>query len=147
MKKLALIAAAILALAVAPSLAEAQVTHVTIEGGTMSFNFPANQDTLVSHFEMCVAVGATPVACTSASTGFAPVSITSKAADPTQPSLNLYKVGPPLPAALVPNAAGQSTLIVVRACTGTAVGSGCAAVSASAAFILDLSSPTNLKVQ
>jgi hypothetical protein len=96
MKKVALIAAAILALAVAPSLAEAQVTHVTIEGGTMSFNFPANQDTLVSHFEMCVAVGATPVACTSASTGFAPVSITSKAADPTQPSLNLYKVGPPL---------------------------------------------------
>ena len=138
---------AALALAFAAVAAQAQVTHVTIEGGTLSFNFPLNQDSLVNHFEMCVTTGAAPAPCVSTGT-FAPVSVTSKVVDGTDPTKNLYKVGPPLPASLVPNAAGQSTMITLRACTGSAIGTGCATgVGASQAFILDLSSPTNVRVQ
>lgn len=124
----------------------AQVTHVTADSGKITFNFKTSDDPLVAHFELCATVGVTPVACAPTAL-FSPFSVTSKAADATAPGNNIYTVGPPLPASFSANRAGESTLVVVRACTGAATGAGCSAATASNPFVLDLSAPTNVRVQ
>lgn len=117
-------------------------THVTVEKGDISFNFPAAQDTAVNHFEGCFSQGAAPVACAPTATTFQAFPLSSKAADPANPGLNLYHA--PVPNTLAPNKVGESTLLVARACTGTSVGAGCGGLSNASSFFLDLSSPSNL---
>lgn len=130
---------AVLLLACSSVLAQ---THLTVEKGDISFNFPTAQDVAVNHFEGCFAQGAAPTACASTATTFQALAISNKAADPANPGLNIYHA--PVPNTLAPNKVGESTVLVARACTGTTVGAGCGGLSNSTNFILDLSSPSNL---
>lgn len=118
-------------------------THVTIEKADVAFNFPTAQDVTVNHFEFCATQAAVPILCAPSAT-FAPITVVSKAADPAQPGQNLYHAA--LPVTIVPNKAGESTTLVVRACTGAAVAAGCGGLSAGVNFLLDLSSPSNLVI-
>lgn len=124
------------------SIAAAQ-THVTIEKADVAFNFPTVQDATINHFEFCATQGAVPSLCAATAT-FAPISVVSKAADPANTGQNLYHAA--LPATIVPNKAGESTTLVIRACTGASVAAGCGGLSAGVNFLLDLSSPSNLTI-
>jgi hypothetical protein len=138
-----LLAVALLFLLVPLAQAQAPI-HVTIEKADISFDFPAAQDASVNHFEGCFTQGASPLACASTATTFQSLPIATKAADPANPGTNLYHAA--IPNTLAANRPGESTLLVVRACAGAAIGAGCGGLSAGAGFILDLSSPSDLRV-
>lgn len=137
MKLFAALVLVVIATLSMPALAQTPA-HLTLESGRAAFNFPAAQDSAVNHFEICIAA----TACV-ATSGFSALTVTSKAADSANPGMNLYT-------ALLPPATPINTTLVavMRACAAAGTGASCSGVSAaSGPFVLDLSAPSNLRVQ